>query len=239
MDAHVRFIENAGGPGAASNKVAPLIPPSLNKLPQGSLMLQASPQQAQQGPLTPKGFNRGVPYFKFVRPSFFEPEVEGGFKYVIGPNRLKIPFNTNSHSGLWFCTKRQLPIVGMKYKNVPGILVVEVRLYESSNVIESGGIYKTDILHISNPKPILEFFRNLEVAVWEINPEFVLAFLPLMPNIRRFLIQKNPLNILEFPSYTFEEALEACRRDRELVDDICPEYKLQVMLMLKKGVVKN
>jgi hypothetical protein len=221
MEGHVRFSERGSGQGPGPGPPPSLTsPPSLSSVP-----LSASTQT------TPKGFQRGQIYYKFLLPSF----LEGDFKYSIGPNQLKTPFNTSRGQGLWFATKRQLPIIGMRYKNIPGLLVVEVRLYESSKIIESTGVYKTDILHISNPKQVQEFFRGVEVATWEINPEFVLAFLPLMPNIRRFLIQKNPLNLLEFPSYTFDEAVEACKRDRDLIDDIVPEFRLQVKLALSKA----
>jgi hypothetical protein len=208
------------------------------------LLPQLAKPQAQETPfalitgcaqsaLTPKGFNRKQVYYKFLYPSYQHFD----FRYNIGLNRLRTPFNKEAKAGpggLWFCTKRQLPIIGLPYyTSCPGVLIVEVRVFESSNVVEVCGNYKSDAIHISNPKTIPEFFRGCEVAAFEINPEFAVRCLPLPSEIRRFLIQRNPYNLLEFSSYTFEEALEACKRDRDLIDDIAPAVKQKVIAALR------
>jgi hypothetical protein len=216
MEPHVHFAET----------------PSIT-LPPLQKPAPPSPFSQGQGPLTPKGFNRKQTYYKFLYPSFQHYD----FKYQYGPNRLRTPFNTESKpgpGGLWFCTKRQLPIIGLPYyTSCPGVLIVEVRLFESSNVVEVCGNYKSDAIHIANPKTIPEFFRGCEVAAFEINPEFSIRCLHLPSEIRRFLIQRNPYNILEFPSYTFEEALEACKRERDLIDDISPQFKSKIIITLR------
>ena len=182
------------------------------------------PKSAPSPALPKPQFNKKQVYYKFMFPSF----QIGDYQYKHGPNKISQPSFT-------FCSKRQLPIIGLPfYRANPGCLIVEVRLFESSVVQEKvNGIYKSDAIHISNPKPIPEFFRGCEVAVFEINPEFAVTCLFLSLEIRRFLIQKNPYNLLEFPSYTFEEALEGCKRDKDLIDDIVPQMRTKIIATLR------